>query len=290
MVDEISGEGNHTTAQFWEYDERIAFRWNKDPVVKHFESSYSVFGRNPIWRIDPNGDDWYIAKSGKKTGEYKWFEGNGKQKGYSHAGNYKVEYDRTKNTVNVYEGKNSVFKESINMDVIKNDKNEFVKFKDDRAAKFSMLSAESGGVNIMDEDPFFDPLIISASIDNRQKVSDAGNDGFASYKGQAYIGYHAKKTKAYKDFSEGNKKRFNDNMWGEHLSLSTVYNALDSPVTKLKTDFQMKQANYILYYSHPGGHPQSSPAFNLVLPTNIKHRFVSVQGDKTYMNTLDNKK
>lgn len=47
---------NSTTAQFWQYDSRIVRRWNVDPLVKEFESSYLVFGGNPVLLSDPNGD------------------------------------------------------------------------------------------------------------------------------------------------------------------------------------------------------------------------------------------
>jgi Glycosyl hydrolase 108 len=56
-VDEISGAGNHNTALFWEYDTRLGRRWNVDPVVKPYESSYATFSDNPIYLIDPNGDN-----------------------------------------------------------------------------------------------------------------------------------------------------------------------------------------------------------------------------------------
>ena len=56
-VDEISGSGNHYTAEFWEYDPRTVRRWNTDPVVKEWESPYATFRGNPIWFVDPNGDD-----------------------------------------------------------------------------------------------------------------------------------------------------------------------------------------------------------------------------------------
>lgn len=56
-TDEISGNGNHNTAQFWEYDTRIARRWNLDPIFKEYESPYAAFGNNPIWLIDLNGAD-----------------------------------------------------------------------------------------------------------------------------------------------------------------------------------------------------------------------------------------
>ena len=56
-TDEISGVGNHNTALYWEYDTRLGRRWNVDPVVKPFESSYATFSDNPIYNIDPNGDN-----------------------------------------------------------------------------------------------------------------------------------------------------------------------------------------------------------------------------------------
>jgi RHS repeat-associated protein len=54
--DEIKGEGNSYTAEFWEYDPRIGRRWNVDPVSKEWESPYATFSNNPIVNIDPNGD------------------------------------------------------------------------------------------------------------------------------------------------------------------------------------------------------------------------------------------
>jgi hypothetical protein len=55
-VDEISGEGNHTTALFWEYDTRLGRRWNLDPKPVAWESQYAVNGNNPVYFLDPNGD------------------------------------------------------------------------------------------------------------------------------------------------------------------------------------------------------------------------------------------
>jgi RHS repeat-associated protein len=45
------------TAEYWQYDSRIARRWNVDPVVKPYESPYATFGNNPIWNVDPDGAD-----------------------------------------------------------------------------------------------------------------------------------------------------------------------------------------------------------------------------------------
>jgi hypothetical protein len=63
-VDEISGEGNHNTAKFWEYDTRLGRRWNLDPVPKGFISGYAALSNSPIWRVDPDGDDDYFNSDG----------------------------------------------------------------------------------------------------------------------------------------------------------------------------------------------------------------------------------
>ncbi len=46
----------HTTAQFWEYESRIARRWNTDPRPVTSISPYNVFQGNPIRNSDPKGD------------------------------------------------------------------------------------------------------------------------------------------------------------------------------------------------------------------------------------------
>ena len=64
-VDEVSGDRNHNTAMFWEYDTRLGRRWNVDPAfaVKPWMSSYHAFSNKPIYNIDPNGalDDGYTV-------------------------------------------------------------------------------------------------------------------------------------------------------------------------------------------------------------------------------------
>ena len=59
--DEIAGEGNSYTAEYWQYDSRLGRRWNIDPVVKVHESPYVAFANNPIWFRDPNGADTVFA-------------------------------------------------------------------------------------------------------------------------------------------------------------------------------------------------------------------------------------
>jgi hypothetical protein len=61
------GEGV-TTAEFWEYDGKLGRRWNIDPVVKPWRSSYDVFSNSPTSRIDINGDDDYFNSKGKYLG------------------------------------------------------------------------------------------------------------------------------------------------------------------------------------------------------------------------------
>jgi hypothetical protein len=64
--DEIYGQGNTYSAEFWEYDARLGRRWNVDPVFKEYESAYAAFSGNPIWLIDPTGADTsYADKHGK---------------------------------------------------------------------------------------------------------------------------------------------------------------------------------------------------------------------------------
>ncbi len=67
-VNEVSGKGNHNTAMFWEYDTRLGRRWNPDPVIKPWRSRYDAFDNNPIWKMDPLGDDEYYNSGGKWIG------------------------------------------------------------------------------------------------------------------------------------------------------------------------------------------------------------------------------
>jgi hypothetical protein len=70
-VDEIAGAGNHTTAEFWEYDTRLGRRWNRDPKFFKYpgETPYSVMHNNPIKFNDPDGDDPpYRIKNGIMQG------------------------------------------------------------------------------------------------------------------------------------------------------------------------------------------------------------------------------
>ena len=78
-TDEISGAGNHTTAQFWEYDTRLGRRWNLDPKPNPSLSSYSAFANNPIWFTDFKGDTVEIIFGKPYT------DANGEEHLYGHA-------------------------------------------------------------------------------------------------------------------------------------------------------------------------------------------------------------
>lgn len=66
MVNEVSGIRNTNTVMFWECYARIGKRWNTDPVVKPWESTYLCFSGNPILVIDPNAD--FYNKAGEWIG------------------------------------------------------------------------------------------------------------------------------------------------------------------------------------------------------------------------------
>ncbi|MFK7756234.1 MAG: M91 family zinc metallopeptidase [Flavobacteriales bacterium] len=53
---EIAGEGNSNTAMFWQYDTRLARRWNRDPKPNPSISDYACFAGNPILYSDILGD------------------------------------------------------------------------------------------------------------------------------------------------------------------------------------------------------------------------------------------
>jgi len=91
---EITGqEGSHYTATFWEYDTRIARRWNVDPLIADFpwQSPYLTFDGNPTNKIDPTGEaaDWV---KNIETKEYEWHDdvtsANETPEGYSYIGKH----------------------------------------------------------------------------------------------------------------------------------------------------------------------------------------------------------
>lgn len=43
------------SAEYWMYDSRIGRRWERDPIIKPWESPYATFANNPIFFADPDG-------------------------------------------------------------------------------------------------------------------------------------------------------------------------------------------------------------------------------------------
>jgi RHS repeat-associated protein len=71
---DIYGQNNVYTAQFWEYDPRLGRRWDIDPAtMEHpYLSPYACFADNPVTYADPNGrDSVQRAKAVEKASEFK---------------------------------------------------------------------------------------------------------------------------------------------------------------------------------------------------------------------------
>jgi RHS repeat-associated protein len=65
---EVYGDKQSYTADFWQYDTRLGRRWNIDPKASEFPwiSTYATFGNNPIWFVDPDGEKIVFAKGVSK--------------------------------------------------------------------------------------------------------------------------------------------------------------------------------------------------------------------------------
>jgi len=62
---EVYGEGNSYTAEYWQYDSRLGRRWNRDVVIKSWRSPYDAFSNSPIRKVDPSGDDDFYNEKGQ---------------------------------------------------------------------------------------------------------------------------------------------------------------------------------------------------------------------------------
>jgi len=74
------------------YNPRISQFYATDPLAEKYPnfSPYTYTADNPVMLVDPNGMDWY---KNNETGETTWFDGNGKQKGYTYLGYFVSETD-----------------------------------------------------------------------------------------------------------------------------------------------------------------------------------------------------
>ena len=62
---EVSGEGNHLAFGDYGLDTRLGRRWNIEPYIKKYprNSSYLVFGNNPVLYADPDGKDIIVLRN-----------------------------------------------------------------------------------------------------------------------------------------------------------------------------------------------------------------------------------
>ncbi len=81
--DEVSGGGNTTTAQYWEYDSRLGRRFNPDGLANQWESPYSCFHNNPITFADPSGLSGTPKQYSIKEKDTYWDLANKSNKEYS---------------------------------------------------------------------------------------------------------------------------------------------------------------------------------------------------------------
>jgi hypothetical protein len=102
--DEITGNRSHYSAEYWEYDSRLGRRWNVDPVVYSWQSSYVVFNNNPVVYNDPKGlkgiKDWFKKnKKNKSEAEQKDPTSTDQNATYSDDGNTRTEGETTQTFV-----------------------------------------------------------------------------------------------------------------------------------------------------------------------------------------------
>ncbi len=103
----IGGLGQHTTAQFWEYDTWAVRRWNVDPITYPWQGSYTVFNNDPIRYADPlglYGSEKKAERRRKQAEKRGWETGKVYQSGNEWGFN---KFDsRGENGSSVFKGKN----------------------------------------------------------------------------------------------------------------------------------------------------------------------------------------
>ncbi|MBN2892940.1 MAG: hypothetical protein JXL97_13820 [Bacteroidales bacterium] len=262
------------TTELFKYEKLVT---GEDEDVQDFKNQYS----------------WHLNI---KTGEYFWLEKNKKHKGHKNIGSYKVIHNKANNTIEAYFEDSTETIEIINLETIY-DSEGFVGYVEDRAAKFAMIAAESGGLPAKTETPIYDALIISASMTNRQYVemlkretpfsTDASRLRFgigsiqSLFHGQQYQAYEYQ---AYQNYEYGQYKRFRGNVFGENMGLTTIYNALDHPRRKLLENYNLKDAFYILSYAHkPSGSSGLLEVFDIEFNSTLAPYMAHVQGSNYWL-------
>ncbi len=84
-ISNISYNYNYSLVANHYYNPRISQFYATDPLAEKYPgiNPYVYTADNPVMLVDPDGLDWY---KNNKTGEITWFDGNGKQKGYTYLG------------------------------------------------------------------------------------------------------------------------------------------------------------------------------------------------------------
>ncbi len=69
--DEVSGEGNTNTAEYWEYNTRLGRRWNIDPLTSKYPgmSPYAFCYNSPINVVDLDGREGIVVSG--SPGDHK---------------------------------------------------------------------------------------------------------------------------------------------------------------------------------------------------------------------------
>jgi|AntAceMinimDraft_16_1070373.scaffolds.fasta_scaffold03752_5 hypothetical protein len=236
--------------------------------------------------------NWFVNH---KTGEFTWFDDKTKRDGHTKVGHYKLVYNKAKNIINVYAGKESTFIKSLDMSTDTSGK-----YKTDQAVKFALISAELGGSYVTNDDPTVQPLVIGASIDNRLKLYGLGVTQYSSDGTiQTIKGYQATTYKSYKDFKYGNNERYGlgesayqkKNM---NIGLSAVYTATLDAVSVLNEYYSVpkgssKQFEQILYYAHGSGNTINGD-FDVAIPEGTNGKFQYVRGSNKYKQLLSPQK
>jgi len=69
--DEVSGDGNSMTAEYWQYDPRLGRRFNIDPKFNPSISVYACYANNPIVYRDIKGDTLTIGTNQGSTNDIR---------------------------------------------------------------------------------------------------------------------------------------------------------------------------------------------------------------------------
>jgi hypothetical protein len=94
---EVNGDGNSYTAEFWQYDSRIGRRWNLDPESVTGISEYATLNNSPIFYSDLLGNvseppGWYTKGRSLYTKFMYWSRGDDPDESG-------IDYDRVVNNI-----------------------------------------------------------------------------------------------------------------------------------------------------------------------------------------------